>query len=83
MIFLEVISTLHVDGSKFVGKFDKFSGIFFEKIELCGVHGVRFCQVCPPMENTEIKAAFCMAIHRHRLYSCPWQCKVMQSTMLA
>ena len=41
----EVISNLHVQGSKFGGKFDKLCGKSLKKIELHGVLGVRFFQV--------------------------------------
>ena len=41
----EVISNMHVQGSKFGGKFDKFGGKHFQ-IRLRGVHGVRIFQVC-------------------------------------
>ena len=44
----EVISNLHVQGSKFGRKFDKFGGKSFLKIELCRVNKVCFFQVCHP-----------------------------------
>ena len=43
---LKVISNLHVQGSKFGGKFDKVGGKSFLKIELRGVHEDLFFQVC-------------------------------------
>ena len=42
----EVISNLHVQGSKFGGKINKFGGKSKKKVELHGVHGVCFFQVC-------------------------------------
>ena len=38
----EVISNLHTQGSTFGGKFDKFGGKSFFKIEICGIYGVGF-----------------------------------------
>ena len=49
----EVISNLHVQGSKFGGKIKKFDRKSLKKVELHGVHGVRFFQVCiciPPLQ---------------------------------
>ena len=40
----EVISYLHVQGSKFGGKFEKFGGKSFTKIELCGVFKVFYIE---------------------------------------
>ena len=61
----EVISNLHVQGSKFGGKIYKFGGKSKKKkVELHGVHGVRFFQVCV---HDEGKVKIFSRLRRHKV----------------